>query len=235
MKIEDKNCNRFCSESEIYTSLLPLDNAVVLELGCGKAQHTREIAEKSGASSVVAMEVDEIQHELNLKITDLPKVVFKRGGAEAIDYPDNSFDVVFMFKSLHHVPVDLMPKAILEIRRVLKPDGLAYISEPVYAGEFNDILRIFHDEEQVRIAAFNACRQAVDQGILSLVGEYFFYTPMRFEGFEEFEKNVLGVTHSHFEMNDAIFQTVKQKFMQRVSDGVAQFQVPIRVDLLRKS
>ena len=38
-------------------------------------------------------------------------------------------------------------------RCVLKPDGVAYISEPIYAGAFNDILKMFHDEREVRQAA----------------------------------------------------------------------------------
>ena len=37
--------------------------------------------------------------------------------------------------------------------RVLRPCGLVYISEPIYAGNFNDILRLFHDEQAVRLAA----------------------------------------------------------------------------------
>ena len=82
-------------------------------------------------------------------------------------------DVVLMFKSLHHVPVDLMDQALREIRRVLKPDGLVYISEPLFAGEFNEILRLFHDEQKVREAAFSAVKKAVDAGLFRLVEEIF--------------------------------------------------------------
>ena len=43
-----------------------------------------------------------------------------------------------------------------EIARVLKPGGVAYLSEPVYAVRFNDILKLFHDERVVREADFDA-------------------------------------------------------------------------------
>ncbi|NNL84587.1 MAG: class I SAM-dependent methyltransferase [Myxococcales bacterium] len=64
----------------------------------------------------------------------MPKYCFADFGAEAIAAPDASFDVVMLFKSLHHVPVQMMDAALNEIARVLKPDGTAYISEPVFAG-----------------------------------------------------------------------------------------------------
>ena len=49
------------------------------------------------------------------------------GGAQAIDLPADSIDLVIMLKSLHHVPTELMDRALAEIHRVLKPGGLAYL------------------------------------------------------------------------------------------------------------
>lgn len=108
------------------------------------------LAETGRAREILALEVDAIQHALNLAAPALPNVQFAQGGAEAIPAPDASFDIVLMFKSLHHVPVALMGQALREISRVLRPGGVAWISEPVYAGDFNDILRLFHDEKEVR-------------------------------------------------------------------------------------
>ncbi len=59
---------------------------------------------------MLALEVDQVQHAINAAIGDLPNVEFGLGGAEAIPAADASFDVAFMFKSLHHVPVPLMPR-----------------------------------------------------------------------------------------------------------------------------
>ena len=155
-------------EIDVLMRMLPFDGARVLELGCGAADKTRQIAQLTDVQEIVAAEVDQIQHAKNLAITDLPKVTFTSFGAQAIDAPDNSFDIVLMFKSLHHVPLPLMDQSLREIRRVLKPGGYAYISEPVFAGDFNEVIRLFHDESSVRQAAFDAVVKAVDDNVLAL-------------------------------------------------------------------
>lgn len=114
MKISDPSADMVCDEYVIVQSLLPLTGARVLELGCGKAEKTRAIAQGGQVASITALEVDEIQHAKNLQITDLPNVSFRLGGAQAIPAADASFDIVLMFKSLHHVPMDQMDQALAE-------------------------------------------------------------------------------------------------------------------------
>ena len=150
MKIAASQIDITCPEADIYNRLLSLDNKHMVELGCGAANITRNIAESGSNRKISAFEVDEIAHQKNLQIDDLQNVTFGLAGAQDIPLQDESVDVVFMFKSLHHVPVELMSASMQEIRRVLKPGGFAYISEPIFAGKFNDILRLFHDEEIVR-------------------------------------------------------------------------------------
>ncbi|MBS4097010.1 MAG: class I SAM-dependent methyltransferase [Sulfuricella sp.] len=236
MKIADPRADLVCDEREIYQRLLPLHGATVLELGCGKADKTLAIARAGAVAAITAMEVDDIQHAKNLALADVPaNVHFCRGGAEAIPATDASFDIVLMFKSLHHVPLDLMPKAMAEIRRVLKPGGLAYLSEPVYAGEFNDILRLFHDEKVMREAAFAAIGQAVQGGLFELVCQKFFNTPGHYDDFEQFEERMLKVTHTRHNLSPALYQTVREKFMGHMTAQGADFKNPLRVDLLRKA
>jgi len=235
MQLQDEYIDRVCAESEIWNELLTLNNADILELGCGTAELTRQIAASCPGCRITAMEVDEIQHEKNLQTADLPNVRFVAGGAEAIPAEDASFDIVLMFKSLHHVPLDKMDTAMGEIWRVLKPAGRAYISEPIFAGDFNDILRLFHDEEQVRKAAFEAVKQAVDNGRFHLVGEIFFHAPMQFADFSEFEQKVIGVTHSQHQLSEGLYQQVKRAFMKHMGDNGAYFLIPMRVDVLEVS
>ncbi|MCP3689080.1 MAG: class I SAM-dependent methyltransferase [Gammaproteobacteria bacterium] len=222
-------------EHEFFEQLLSLDNKNILELGCGKADITRMIATSGVNRAVTAMEVDEVQHNRNLQIDDLPNVKFMFAGSESIPLEDDTIDVVFMFKSLHHVPVELMDTALMETCRVLKPGGLAYISEPVFEGTFNDILQLFHNEETVRKAAFNALERAVASEKFILEDEVFFNTSATFNSFDEFEQNVINVTHTNHSLSSELYQRVKDMFMLSMSDAGASFLNPVRVDLLKKN
>lgn len=235
MKIQSAGELPVSSDMELIGRLLPLPGARLLELGCGGALTTRRLAETFPIAELIATEVDRVQHEKNLQIRDLPRVTFQYGGAEAIAQPDASIDAVIMLKSLHHVPVDRMAQALREIHRVLKPAGLAYLCEPVYAGAFNDILRLFHDEQRVRQMAFSTVKDAVAAGLFELVEEVFFDDLRRFQGFEEFEEFVLGATHSQYDLDEALYARVKNAFLLHLgADGVAEFRSPHRVDLLRR-
>jgi ubiquinone/menaquinone biosynthesis C-methylase UbiE len=233
MKIAVEQVEVNCPEAQIYDRLLVLDGKHILELGCGSAEITRNIANGGSERKITALEVDEIAHGKNLQITDLPNVSFGLAGAQDIPLEDETVDVVFMFKSLHHVPLEQMALAMHEIRRVLKPGGLAYISEPVFAGAFNEILRLFHDESRVREAAFNTVKKAVDEGLFELVEETFFNAPMKFESFADFENKVLKATHTHHKLSEEVYGLVKQRFENHLGDDGAHFLMPIRVDLLQ--
>jgi len=234
MKLSQPLVTTNCPEAQIYEPLLSLDGKHILELGCGNADITRTIAETGESRKITALEVDNIAYEKNRKISDLPNVDFVLAGAQDIPLPKKSVDVVLMFKSLHHVPLDLMQSSMQEIKRVLKPGGLLYVSEPIFAGDFNDVLKMFHDEEKVRAAAFNTLQLAVNDGMFELREEIFFNVPMHFNSFSEFENNTINATHSQHALDEALYQQVKNKFEKYTSeDGSAHFLMPMRVDLLQ--
>lgn len=234
MKISAPSPYQTATELEIIERSLPLDGARVLELGCGRAWMTRILAERFSPDLIIATEVDRIQHEKNLLIDDLPRVKFTYGSAADIDQPDASIDVVIMLKSLHHVPMELMDRAMCEIARVLKPGGMAYISEPVYAGDLNDILSLFNDEKEVREAAFTALRHAVDDGVLALERQIFFNSPTHYRDFQHFADRIINVTHSDHRIDDELYQEIERSFMRHMTEDGAHFLKPSRVDLLRR-
>jgi SAM-dependent methyltransferase len=213
---------------------LPLAAARALELGCGTARQTRLLAASGKFASILALEVDRLQHQKNLELAELPGVRFGLGGAESIPTADGSVDAVFLFKSLHHVPRAQLGNAFAEMHRVLAPGGLVYISEPVFAGDYNEILRLFHDERLVREAAFEATREAVERGQFALVSQTFFRAQVVYRDFDEFERKVIKVTHTEHRLSPELYEQVREKFETHMTQGGARFLAPFRVDLLRK-
>jgi ubiquinone/menaquinone biosynthesis C-methylase UbiE len=233
MKIESADPGPVLDEWGLLAGL-PFTEARAQELGCGNARQTRLLARSGKFASIVALEVDRDQHALNLKRDDLPAVRFGVGGAEDIPESDASMDAVFLFKSLHHVPLHLLDQAFAEIARVLVPGGLVYISEPVFGGDYNEILRLFHDEQQVREAAFEATCMAVRSGQLLLVSQTFFRAAVRYRDFAEFEQKVIGATHTRHVLSPTLLAQVRARFDLHMGPHGASFEAPFRVDLLQK-
>lgn len=234
LKISIDPIGETCSEHTIIERVLQLDHRQILELGCGRAELTRLLARGGPGRQIMALEVDEIQHARNLQIEDLPNVRFLLAGAQAIPAEAASIDVAFMFKSLHHVPVELMATSLRELARVLKPGGHAYLSEPIFAGEFNEILRLFHNEESVRTAAFRAIEDAVAAGLFESVEQIFFNAPMVFPDFNSFDRQVIGVTHTRHVLSPEVQAEVRRRFTALAGANGVRFEAPMRVDLLRK-
>ena len=234
MKLSDPAASAVCPEFLVYTACLSLEDADIIELGCGRADHARAIAGTYPGARMTAFEVDPVQYELNRSAASPRNLRFALGGAEAIPAADESTDIVMMLKSLHHAPGGLLDRALREIRRVLRPGGLAYISEPVFAGELNEIIRIFHDEQQARIDAFEALRCAVGERDFDLVEERFFLAPVVYRDFAEFERDVIQATHSNHRLSADQLDNVRARFQRHAGPDGAMFEMPMRVDLLRK-
>ncbi|MCG6985486.1 MAG: class I SAM-dependent methyltransferase [Thiocapsa sp.] len=234
MQINDPNAYHRCEEIDLIAELVQVQGRRVLELGCGAAHMTRALATCLDASRITATEVDRVQHRRNLEIPDLPQVSFEYGGAESITAPDASYDLVFMLKSLHHVPVPAMDQALREIHRVLVPGGLLYVSEPVYWGAFNEIMRLIEDEQRVRAAAFDALRRAIDAGRFELVDEVFFESEGIYPDWRSFAARFIDVTHSDRRLDEARLADIRAAFERnRTPEGVRLWK-PHRIDLLRR-
>ncbi|HJZ86585.1 MAG TPA: class I SAM-dependent methyltransferase [Polyangia bacterium] len=108
----------------------PLPGGRALEIGCGRGAGARLILERFGAERVVAVDLDPAQVE-RARAHAGPlldhRAEFRVGDAARLDFPDASFDAVFDFAVLHHVPP--WRQAVAEIGRVLKPGGRFYFED----------------------------------------------------------------------------------------------------------
>jgi len=182
---------------------------------------------------VTGLEVDERQHAKNLA-SPQAGLQFVAAGAQAIPFPDASFDLALMLKSLHHVPMPLLAQALREAARVLRPDGHLYVSEPVYGGSFNDVIRVFNDEGVVRAAAQAALDEVLRTGAWEQVAERRFEMPVRFKDFDDFEQRMMRPTFADHHIDDAKLAAARAAFAPHCGDEGATFTRPMHVRLLRR-
>lgn len=105
-------------------------SARILELGCG---HGRDAAwfEARGAY-VVAVDLSagmlaETQRRVSGPIVQL--------NMRDLAFRDMTYDGVWSNAAMLHLPKSLVPQALSEVRRVLRPDGVFFVSLQVGAGE----------------------------------------------------------------------------------------------------
>lgn len=101
----------------------------VLEIGCGRGVGASIILDRFGASHVDAFDLDgdmvrRAQKRL-AKYGDRARVW--TGDATQIEAADESYDAVFDFGIIHHIPA--WRSALAEVHRVLKPGGRFYAEE----------------------------------------------------------------------------------------------------------
>ena len=220
-------------ELEVLAALVPMSDQDIVELGCGAARLARDLLMRWPDSRVTGLEVDERQHAKNLA-SPQPGLRFVAGGAQAIPFPDASFDLALMLKSLHHVPLPLLGQALREAARVLRPGGHLYVSEPVYAGPLNELVRLFNDEGVVRAAAQSALDEALRGGTWQQVAERRFATPVVFKDFADFEQRMMRPTFADHRIDDAMLAQVGAAFAPHCAAQGACFTRPMHVRLLRR-
>ena len=219
----------------LLAELLPLHGQDILELGCGNAALARTLLARHPHSRVTGLEVDERQHALNLAARPLQGLRFEAAGAQAIPFADASFDLVLMLKSLHHVPLPLMAQALGEVARVLRPGGYLYVSEPVYDGPLNDIVRLFNDEGTVRAAAQAALDAALRTPRWQAAAERRFMVDVHFADFADFELRMMRPTFAEHDIDAARLAAVRAAFEPHAKPEGARFTRPMHVRLLRRS
>jgi arsenite methyltransferase len=115
----------------------------VLDIGCGGGLDSMMAAIMTGPTGrVVGVDlspemVARARH--NLESTALENVMFHEVSAEALPFPDSSFDAVVSNGVFNLAPDKI--KAVSEVFRVLKPDGRLMMADQILVGELSQDLR----------------------------------------------------------------------------------------------
>jgi len=119
-----------------FTHLELKPGARVLDLGCGEGRHAHGLY-MHGGLEIIGVDLDEAslaKAEDGLSLLPKPadpdatKVTFETGDATALRFADDHFDAIICSEVLEHLPD--YDAALLEMRRILKPDGRLCVSVP---------------------------------------------------------------------------------------------------------
>jgi ubiquinone/menaquinone biosynthesis C-methylase UbiE len=133
----------------------------ILDVGCGPGTITTGLAKYASEGSTVGVDISTtvlqkaktLAADANIPAEGPGSVVFEEGNVlERLNYPDETFDVIYcgmLFAWLP--PPDLPRRALAEIRRVLKPGGILATrdgaSQNFYPRSFN-LDRLWHARQR---------------------------------------------------------------------------------------
>lgn len=142
----------------------------VLEIGCGDGRLSSFLAGE--AENLIAVDPDVARIETARQT--VKGVDFRIGSGEALEFPGDSFDLVFFGFSLHHQDGNA---ALAEAKRVLKPGGDILIIEPTIMSEYTQLVAVFEKDEPdlLRKAqeAIEPLREAISRQETFVVYHYF--------------------------------------------------------------
>ncbi len=116
---------------------------VVLEIGCGNGNGTKLIKKYFKPKKIIAIDLDPQMIKIAKRNNADSSIVFTVGdAANLVSIPDKSFDAIFDFAIIHHIPN--WKDCLNELKRLLKPGGqliLEDLSIETFSTPFGKLMR----------------------------------------------------------------------------------------------
>lgn len=205
----------------------------VVDIGCGQGGLVRELA--ALGARVVGVEISEDQLAGARRNDGGSGAEYAVGTAQALPLPDGSVDVAVFMRTLHHVPSGELGAALAEARRVLRPEGVVYVAEPLAEGDYFTLTSLVEDELEVRQAAQAALAGAARQG-LDRARTVDYDVRVRVADVEAYRRRTVSVDPDRAEVFDARRGEIAAAFDRLGEpggqDGERLFTQPMRADVL---
>lgn len=142
-------------------------NATVIDLGCGPGTILRLIRLKRSDLELTGADIDPNIISIAKKEAEGMNIQFNVASIDQVPFEKQSADLVVSCLMFHHLDEDVKRRAMMEIRRILKPNGIFLLcdfSVPKYAWLTpiaSLLLRIEHEApKQLHGQLFELARQA---------------------------------------------------------------------------
>ncbi len=210
-----------------------LGDSNILDVGCGDGSFVRELAARGAHAT--GIECSARQLESCGKATLVADERYVAGVAQALPFADGAFDATVLRFALHHVPIDMMGRALREARRVTRPDGELFVFEPLTSGSNFELTRLIDDETMVRAAAQAAIGRAVEDRWLSRSQGVTLLTEVVHADFPTLRQRLLAVDGTRAQKLAAIDAELRHAFdsLGTETRGGRRFVQPVRLDVLR--
>jgi SAM-dependent methyltransferase len=174
-----------------------------LEVGCGTGALTETILDRAAPQQVVGVDQSEAFLDFARSGLNDPRIELRTADARALPIENGTFDVAVSGLVLNFVPEPA--KAVIEMRRALRPGGIVAIYVWDYAGEMQ-LMRRFWDAAQTLdpaaceldegrrfpICKPEALRALFNEADLGEITDRAIDVPTVFRGFEDYWSPFLG-------------------------------------------
>jgi ubiquinone/menaquinone biosynthesis C-methylase UbiE len=123
----------------------------ILDIGCGTGTFAVMAKQLYPSVNIVGLDPDPkalaraSQKAANAQVS----LRFDRGFADALEYPSDTFDVVFSSFMFHHLESSNREKTLREVTRVLKPGGRFFLLDFEASNSGHGLMHLFHRRERL--------------------------------------------------------------------------------------
>lgn len=175
----------------IIMERLRLDEARVIDVGCGEGWLTQLVAAKS--ESVIGIDPSTTALARAKAENNATNATYLLASAENLPLDRSCADIVVFYNSLHHVAASVQSKAIEETARVLVQGGVLCIVEPVASGAAYELFKPAEDESAVYSSTHKLIQAVAHDSEFQPLQEELFLASYIYRDFEQFLDNLLVV------------------------------------------
>jgi SAM-dependent methyltransferase len=148
-----------------------------LDIGCGVGVTDRFLADRFGELHGVDIASDAVERAREAN----PGVRYQAYDGGALPFADDAVDVAFTICVVHHVPPADWPTFAAEMRRVVRPGGLAVVFEhnPLNPLTRVTVSRCSFDEDVTLLRAGTTARLLTEAGLEPVERRFFYFLPVR--------------------------------------------------------